>query len=605
MTSRKACFIKTLGCLLFAAILFVAAGGSGWAAEPAESKVKELMPAAGGALVHAGQKDWSEAAKELEQFEAKWKALQAPTSALADGVTTALVEAKQALGEAQAKPDQAYQAVSKLTKAVDAFASAQEAAGTKGDGKAAAKSLLPVLQQCLDAIGQNQLPKARSEYKRFDAQWSKAEGAIRSDNAGAYGEIETKLSLARIALQAEPPKAEAAAAGVSDLMKTIEDYANGKLADADSGAGQHSVADALQLLQDAQDAVRGGQYASAAERMQAFIRMWPSVEGAVQTRAPEVYTRIENQMTEASGYLLSSPPKADAAVAVISSMQAELEPFKSASGYTAWDAALILLREGLEALLVLAALLAFLHRSGNASKQKWVWGGAGTGLLLSGGLAVLLTYAIAGAAAGSTREMLEGITGLASVVMMLTVGAWLHGKSQVKAWNSYIHEQVGSALASGNLWSLFLVAGLAILREGAETTIFYIGIAPSIEPLQLVSGIAGALAVLLLLGFAMVKGSVRLPVRPFFLVATLLIYYLVFKFLGQSIHALQVAGSLPAHASTKLPALDWLGVYPTWETTVPQLVVLVFIILQMARTERKRKKEDASGPKTKLDIAET
>ncbi|UUZ83393.1 FTR1 family protein [Paenibacillus sp. P26] len=250
-------------------------------------------------------------------------------------------------------------------------------------------------------------------------------------------------------------------------------------------------------------------------------------------------------------------------------------------------------------------LLAFLHRSGNASKQKWVWGGAGTGLLLSGGLAVLLTYAIAGAATGGTREMLEGITGLASVVMMLTVGAWLHGKSQVKAWNSYIHEQVGSALASGNLWSLFLVAGLAILREGAETTIFYIGIAPSIEPLQLVSGIAGALAVLLLLGFAMVKGSVRLPVRPFFLVATLLIYYLVFKFLGQSIHAPQVAGDLPAHASTKLPALDWLGVYPTWETTVPQLVVLVFIILQMARTERKRKKEDASGPKTKLDIAET
>ncbi|UUZ83392.1 hypothetical protein LJK88_05735 [Paenibacillus sp. P26] len=213
MTSRKACFIKTLGCLLFAAILFVAAGGSGWAAEPAESKVKELMPAAGGALVHAGQKDWSEVAKELEQFEAKWKAPQAPTSALADGVTTALVEAKQALGEAQAKPDQAYQAVSKLTKAVDAFASAQEAAGTKGDGKAAAKSLLPVLQQCLDAIGQNQLPKARSEYKRFDAQWSKAEGAIRSDNAGAYGEIETKLSLARIALQAEPPKAEVCGGG--------------------------------------------------------------------------------------------------------------------------------------------------------------------------------------------------------------------------------------------------------------------------------------------------------------------------------------------------------------------------------------------------------
>jgi high-affinity iron transporter len=272
-------------------------------------------------------------------------------------------------------------------------------------------------------------------------------------------------------------------------------------------------------------------------------------------------------MTEATGYLLSSPPKGEAASVVIASMQEELGPFKNSTGYTAWDAALILFREGVEALLVLVALLAFLQRSGNASKQKWVWSGALAGLLASGGLALALTYAFASVAAGHTRETLEGFTGLASVAMMLTVGAWLYGKSQVRAWNQYIHQQVGMALARGNLWSLFLVACLAILREGAETAIFYIGIAPSINPVQLVLGIAGALAVLFLLGYIMVKGSVRLPIRPFFLTATMLIYY----------------------TSPYLPSWSWMGVYPTWESTVPQLAVAVIIVFQTLLIERKMK----------------
>jgi high-affinity iron transporter len=586
-------FATIPGRLLLAALLFLTAADRGWTA--AEPNADGLMPAAGGALVSAGQKDWQQAAKELEQFEAIWKELHPPASTLADNVNAALAEAKQALSYAGSKPDDAYQAFSRLTKAADAYVSALHAADGKADGKAGAKALLPVLQQCLDAIRQDQPVKARSDYKRFDGLWSKAEAAIRADNAGAYGEIETKISLARIALQAEPPKAEAAAEGVTELIRTIEDYSNGRMEQAAKAAERHSIADALELLQQAQDAIKNGNYAQAAQKLQEFIRMWPSVEGAVQTRAPDVYTRIENSMTEASGQLLSDPPRGADASAVIASMQRDLQPFQSSAGYTAWDAALILLREGIEALLVVAALLAFLQRSGNAAKRKWVWGGAAAGLVASGALAVVLTFAIASVSAGSTREMLEGITGLVSVVMLLTVGVWLHGKSQAQAWNRYIQQQAGTALAGGNLWSLFLVAGLAVLREGAETIVFYIGIAPSIEPTQLILGIAGAFAVLALLGYALVKGSVRLPIRPFFLTATLLIYYLVFKFLGQSVHALQVAGSISAHTSPYVPAWSWLGVYPTWESAVPQLAVLVFMVLQWIRIESRRKSGTVSG----------
>jgi high-affinity iron transporter len=576
-------------------LLFLSAGGKSLAVAAEEPAIKDLLPIAGGALVHAGQKDWRQAAGELGEFDAKWKGLNPPDSELVRNVNDALAVVKQALGEAQNKPEPAYQAFSKLTKVTETYVDSQEKTGTRGDGKSAAKSLLPILQQSLDALRQNQLQKAQSEYKRFDNQWKKAEKAIRSDSAGAYSDIETQLSLARISLQAEPARVETAMTGIGELVKTIEDYSNGKAAQTSAETGSRSVADVQQLLYQAQDAIRGGQYPAAAEKMQTFIRLWPSVEGAVLTRSPEMYTRIENQMTEASGYLLSAPPKADQAISVIASMVTELEPFLITSAYTAWDAALILLREGVEALLVLAALVAFLNRSGNPGKTGWVWGGAATGLMLSGVLAVVLTYALASVSAGTTREMVEGYTGLVSVFMMLTVGAWLHGKSNVQAWNQYIHQRMGLALASGNLWSLFLVAGLAILREGAETTIFYIGIAPSIEPLQLMLGIGGALALLVLLGFIVIKGSVKLPMRPFFLVATLLIYYFVFKFSGQSIHALQVAGQLPAHSTQVLPTWTWVGLYPTWETTMTQLFILLIIAIQMIRTELKKKRISLSA----------
>ncbi|NHN33401.1 FTR1 family iron permease [Paenibacillus agricola] len=552
----------------------------------AAPQVESLLPITGGAIVHAGQQDWPEAAKELAQFEAEWQAIAPSASVLSGNVDAALAAAQRALKDAAAQPDQAYQAISLLTKATGAYVAAQQPATAKADGKALAKTLLPALQQTLDAVRRNDIAKAKSEYKRFDGQWSKAEGAIRSDHKAAYGAIETKHSLARIALQAEPPRMDEALTGITDLMKQIEDYSNGQLQQVDSASANenYTIGDVLQLLQQAQAAVLAGDPSSAVGHLQRFIQIWPSVEGAVSTRDPGVYAKIENEMTEAAGQLLSKPPQTEAASVGIATMISELEPFQSLSSYTAWDAALILLREGVEALLVLVSLLAFLNRTGNGAKQKWVWWGSFTGLLLSGALAMLLTFTMASIAAGSTREMIEGVTGLVSVVMLLTVGAWLHGKTQAQSWNRYIQGRVGGALENGNLWTLFVVAGLAILREGAETTIFYIGMAPSIATDQLLLGIGCAFAVLLLLGYVMVKGSLKLPIRPFFIVATVLIYYLVFKFLGQSIHSLQVAGSLSAHTLPKLPAWSWLGFYPTWESTLPQLAILVFIGWRMKRT---------------------
>ncbi|MCS7463474.1 FTR1 family protein [Paenibacillus doosanensis] len=588
-------FVAAVGVILL--LLALLAPSVRAAAE--NSELEKLLPIVGGALVEAGDRHWDEASKELEQFEAQWSLLKAPSSALADQVSAAAAEAKKALGNAQQQPDEAYQAVSRLAKAAGSYVSEQEQGAEKEDGKQAARSLLPVLQQCLDAIRQNNWSKAQTAFKQFVKEWGRKENAIRADNTQVYGQIETLSAMARVSVQADPPKADSAADGVTTLIKTIEDYANGTLQEQASAAGGQTIGDALALLRQADGSLSSGHTAEAVQQLQSFIALWPSVEGAVSTRAPDVYTNVENEMTEALSRLLSTPPRTEEAAAIVNSMQTELEPFASQTSYTAWDAGLILLREGMEALLVLAALVAFLHRTGNAAKQGWVWFGALTGLLLSGALALLLNYMIANVAAGSTREMLEGVTGLVSVVLMLTVGAWLHKKSQISAWNKYIEKQVGVALMTGNLWSLFVVACLAILREGAETTIFYIGMAPAIEGGQLAAGIGAALLLLAVIGFVIVKGSIRLPIRVFFLGATALIYYLVIKFLGESVHSLQVAGKLSSHVPGFIPSWGWLGVYPTWETFVPQLVVAAFIIFQVLRYER-RKKSDTDRLKSNL-----
>jgi high-affinity iron transporter len=249
----------------------------------------------------------------------------------------------------------------------------------------------------------------------------------------------------------------------------------------------------------------------------------------------------------------------------------------------------------MEALLVLAALLAALKKAGTAGGARLIWAGAGTGILASGALAVVLVFVITAATAGATRETMEGAVGLASVLIMLTVGAWLHGKSSLKAWNGFVKGKVGSAIAAGRMWSLYFLALFAVLREGAEATVFYIGIAQGIGMGQLLLGIGSAVLIIILAGFLLIRFSVRLPLHWVFLVATVLIYYLAFKITGESVRALQAASVLPSHFVEWLPSVRFLGMSPTWEAFAPQVIVLALVLTEIVVTETRR----ATGrPKT-------
>jgi high-affinity iron transporter len=143
-------------------------------------------------------------------------------------------------------------------------------------------------------------------------------------------------------------------------------------------------------------------------------------------------------------------------------------------------------------------------------------------------------------------------------------------------------------VAAGGTWSFFALALFAILREGAEAVVFFLGIAPGISPGQLLAGVGAALVVLAALGYLLIRFSVKLPLHWLFLAATVLIYYVAFKVAGEAVRSLQIAGIMPAHDVPGLPSARFLGMTPTWETFVPQAAVLFLVIGEVTLTELRR-----------------
>ena len=274
----------------------------------------------------------------------------------------------------------------------------------------------------------------------------------------------------------------------------------------------------------------------------------------------------------------AQPPDLAVAQAAVARIRTTLAPLADEQIYTAFDAGAIILREGLEALLVIVALLAFLRKSGNADKRGWIWAGGALGVGASVITAFVLQRVFSNISAGQNRELIEGATGLIAATLLFYVSYWLHSKASLHGWQKYINTRTSQALAHGNMAGLALLAFLAVFREGAETTVFYLGMAPAIAPRDLLLVIGVGVAILVVAAVLMLALGVKLPLRPFFRVAGLLVYYLGFKFVGAGLHSLQVASFIPSTPITGLsanPIFEFFGIYPTWQTLLPQLALLL------------------------------
>jgi len=175
------------------------------------------------------------------------------------------------------------------------------------------------------------------------------------------------------------------------------------------------------------------------------------------------------------------------------------------------------------------------------------------------------------------------VTGVFAALMLIYMSYWLHSKSNIHQWQNYINDKGTKALATGSLFSLGLLAFLAVFREGTEVVLFYIGMASSIGLSDLLVGIGIGLVILAVISFLMLKVGTRIPVRPFFLVSSLLVFYLGLKFTGMGVNSLQLAGVIPANTNNQLPSISWLGTFPSWEVVVPQLLMIIFAIFMISR----------------------
>ncbi len=551
---------------------------------------QELLSLIGEALVQVRGGDIPSVKDSLVRFERQWNSnnrSQDGKNKLAAAVNEELAKTGQLLDQGVDR-ETLYRQIVALAKATDQYAGFFVQTELKVD-RTKIKALILRIDGIQSQVNQQQWEQARANYQDFVSEWSLVEKPVREQSLQAYGAIETHLSLARAALYADPANAPDSLSRLDALKASIQDYLDGNWVAASSASDSSlSLASLVSMLDQADLAVSEQRTNDAKQHMEAFISAWPAAEGEVATRSEKVYRDTENRMTEILTLLVSNPPDTEKAGQLIQNLKQSLEPFAHPSSYTTWDAFVILFREGMEAILIIATLLAYLKRTNHGDKKGWVWGGLGAGLLFSAGFSVILTALFANLESGINREKIEGFSGLAAVIFMLSIGAWLHKQSNIRAWNRYLNQKMQKAMTGGTPWLLAIVSFTAVFREGAETILFYSGMAFSIALADLLLGIGCAVAVLFLTGYVLIKFSVKIPIRPFFLTAGLLIYYLAFKFTGVSLHALQVTGLLPAHAVDGLIPIGPLGIYPTWETVLPQFVLLMLILLQSLRMSVKK-----------------
>ena len=258
---------------------------------------------------------------------------------------------------------------------------------------------------------------------------------------------------------------------------------------------------------------------------------------------------------------------------------------------SAGQAFLILIREGLEALLVVAAVIAYLVKSGNKRFAKWIYLGVVAGLAGSGLVAVLFTFLFGGS--GPIQEISEGVCALIATLMLLWTSNWMLNKSSVEAWNNYIRNKTEAAVAGaqskvesgqrlglGMIASLAMLSFLAVFREGAETVIFYESIYSMSQDAHgmWVGGLAAA-AVLIVIFLVLRFTSVKIPIGPFFLVTSIVMAVLVVIFAGGGIHALIEGDLIEGTYLSSVPTNDWIGLYPYVETITAQVIAAIAVVV--------------------------
>lgn len=346
------------------------------------------------------------------------------------------------------------------------------------------------------------------------------------------------------------------------------------------------------LLDDALAAYRAGDARASYLVSDAYFQFEP-FEAKLNVTDPDLRRRIEGRFLELRG-VLSKPGAEAQAAAVIHAIGSDLDEARratapSGNAYALFtQAAMIILREGFEVVLVVGALLAYVTKSGTKQMRTAILSGTAAGVLVSlvsaYGLALLLQ------STAVVAEVIEGVTMLLAAVVLFSVSYWLISKAEAEKWQRYIQGKVKSAVSRGSAFALAGAAFLAVFREGIETVLFYQALIAGAGP-HTGAAIAGFVVGCVALSIVYVlfqRFGKRMPIRQFFLVTGGLLYYLSFVFAGRGVSALQQIGWLPTTPVAGLPAVDLIGFHPTVETLVAQGILLACLVYALIVSWRER-----------------
>jgi len=341
---------------------------------------------------------------------------------------------------------------------------------------------------------------------------------------------------------------------------------------------------ARQRLKESLDAYRAGDRDRAKSlALSAYLDGFEPVEGVLSAKDSTLLGRVESAMGELRSSIAKGEP-ADAVAGRIADLNAELDQVDtvltpdSGNGTSTFVGAMtILLREGLEALLIVVGMLAFLRKGDRPDMIRPVHYGWVTALVA--GVATWWAATRLITISGATRELTEGFGSILAALVLLFVGIWMHGKGQADEWQRYIREKMGHALSKGSAWFLFSLAFIAVYREIFETILFYAALSAEGGAGAVLAGAAAGAVLLAIIAVLMLRFSQRLPIGKFFTYSSALIAVLAVVLAGKGIAALQEAGLIGIMPLDHFPRITVLGLFPSVETIAAQILVAVALVV--------------------------
>ena len=319
--------------------------------------------------------------------------------------------------------------------------------------------------------------------------------------------------------------------------------------------------------------------------LSAYLDGFEPVEPILTARDPDLMHRIESGMGEFRAAIGQGVPVADIQARAqtldgeFTAAGQALAPQASSAISTFLSALTILVREGVEALLIVVAMIAFLRKAERTDELRFVHGGWVAALI-----AGLLTWFVATTLisfSGASRELTEGFGGVFAALVLVFVGIWMHGKAQADAWQRYVREKLSRALNERSGWFLFGLAFIVVYREAFETILFYAAMWED-SPGALLGGVIAGAALLAAIAWALLRYSAKLPIAQFFRYSSMLMAVLAVILAGKGIAALQEAGLLGITPLSIVPRIDWIGLQPSLQVVLAQLAALIALIVGFA-----------------------